>query len=171
MSYIPAFITGASVKIKLADKVIAYAQDFSYNVTVANIPIESMSRYEVASNEPVAYFVDGTISIIKYTSEAKGISGANTAGNSLGTIGEFDQFNPAKILESATFEIEVYQRSKVGTGATLTNVVKIHNCRFTRMAGGISKRSVLTEQFAFVGILLDQGEAQVNITGDDQDLT
>jgi hypothetical protein len=52
----PSFITGATAKIKIGALTMAYAQDVSYNTTVTTIPIETMGRYEVVSNEPVAYF-------------------------------------------------------------------------------------------------------------------
>jgi hypothetical protein len=50
----PSFITGATAKIKIGNLTMAYAQDVSYSTTVTTIPIETMGRYEVVSNEPVA---------------------------------------------------------------------------------------------------------------------
>ena len=66
----PSFITGATAKIKAGNLTMAYCQDVSYSTTVTTIPIETCGRYEVVANEPVAYFVDGTLSIVRNTKEA-----------------------------------------------------------------------------------------------------
>lgn len=160
----PSFITGASAKVTIGAMTMAYAQDVSYNTTVTTIPIETMGRYEVVSNEPVAYFVDGTLSIIRYTKEASAMNGAASTGNSVdkwanvpgvgGNAG--DSFNPSKILASETFDLEVFQ--KLANGSTIS-VGKLRDCRFTRKGGSINKRGVLVEQFAFNAILMDNDDA------------
>lgn len=156
----PSFITGATAKIKVGNLTMAYAQDVSYNTTVTTIPIETMGRYEVVSNEPVAYFVDGSLSIIRYTKEASAMAGAAANGNSVeqmvnasgsgGTAG--DGFDPARMIASETFDVEVFQ--KLPGGDTIS-VVKLRDCRFTRKGGSINKRGILTEVFSFNAILMD----------------
>ena len=164
---------------------MAYAQDVSYNTTVTTIPIETMGRYEVVSNEPVAYFVDGTLSVIRYTKSAGGdtasstINGASThTGNSVeqwknaagsgGTAG--DGFDPSKMLSSETFDLEIFSKLPGDAGTTSTDVVsviKLRDCRFTRKGGSINKRGVLVEQFSFNAILADNdGEIEVGNSGD-----
>lgn len=181
---IPSFITGASAKIKIGAKTMAYAQDVSYNVTVTTIPIETMGRYEVVSNEPVAYFVDGTLSIVRYTAEAsiEGMQSAAAGGNGV------DQwaggFNPGVLISSGTFDLEIMQKSThVGTGfvpatpttpatpgaVTTTSVMKLIDCRLTRMGGAINKRGILVEQFSFNAILAESAGNAVSNSGD-QDL-
>lgn len=168
----PSFITGATAKIKVGALTMAYAQDVSYNTAVTTIPIETMGRYEVVSNEPVAYFVDGTLSIIRYTKEASAMNGAAANGNSVeqwnnaagsgGTAG--DGFDPARLIASETFDLEVFQ--KTATGGT-ESVGKLRDCRFTRKGGGINKRGVLVEQFAFNAILMDNdADVEVGNSGD-----
>lgn len=171
----PSFITGASGKIKMGALTMAYAQDISYNTTVTTIPVETFGRYEVVSNEPVAYFVDGNLSIIRYTKEASDMAGAAQNGNSVeqmqnaagsgGTAG--DSFDPARIIASETFDLEVFQ--KIAGGDT-ESVGKLRDCRFTRKGGSITKRGVLTEVFSFNAILMDNdADVQVGNSGD-QDL-
>jgi hypothetical protein len=157
----PSFITGATAKIKVGNLTMAYAQDVSYNTTVTTIPIETMGRYEVVSNEPVAYFVDGSLSIIRYTKEASQMNGTAQNGNSVeqmvnntgsgGVAG--DGFDPARMIASETFDLEIFQKL-IAAGAT-ESVGKLRDCRFTRKGGGINKRGVLVEQFAFNAILMD----------------
>lgn len=169
----PSFITGATAKIKIGALAMAYAQDVSYNVTVTTIPVETMGRYEVVSNEPVAYFVDGTLSIIRYTKEASSMNGAAANGNSVeqmvntagsgGNAG--DGFDPSRMICSETFDLEIFQ--KLCTGG-VESVGKLRDCRFTRKGGAINKRGILVEQFAFNAILMDNdSQVQVGHSGDD----
>lgn len=188
----PSFITGATAKIKIGNLTMAYAQDVSYNTTVTTIPIETMGRYEVVSNEPVAFFVDGTLSVIRYTKSAGGngvaINGkkegtgnsvnvwANTAGNG-GNAGL--HFNPGGLLSSETFDLEIYSKipgdsTTTGTGASavteVESVIKLRDCRFTRKGGAINKRGILVEQFAFNAILADNDSDNASSYSGDQDL-
>jgi hypothetical protein len=168
----PSFITGATAKIKIGNLTMAYAQDVSYNTTVTTIPIETMGRYEVVSNEPVAYFVDGTLSIVRYTKEASAMNGAAANGNSVeqwantpgqgGVAG--DGFDPARMIASETFDLEVFQ--KLASGGT-ESIGKLRDCRFTRKGGAINKRGILVEQFAFNAILMDNdADVEVGNSGD-----
>jgi hypothetical protein len=168
----PSFITGATAKIKLGSLTMAYAQDVSYNTTVTTIPIETMGRYEVVSNEPVAYFVDGSLSIIRYTKEASEMQGTASQGNSVeqwqntagsgGVAG--DGFDPSRMIASETFDIEVFQ--KIASGGT-DSVGKLRDCRFTRKGGSINKRGILVEQFSFNAILMDNdSQVEAGHSGD-----
>lgn len=171
----PSFITGANAKIKAGDLTIAYAQDVSYNTTVTTIPIETMGRYEVVTNEPVAYFVEGTLSVIRYTKIAgdNQMSGAAATGNGVGnwafkTGGDgSEHVNPAKLLASQTWDLEIFQKFADDAGAAQTEeAVAIHDCRFTRKGGAINKRGVLVEQYAFSAILIDDDSFDAAESGD-----
>lgn len=166
----PAFITGATAKIKSGGVTIAYAQDVSYNVTVSTIPIETMGRYEVVSNEPVAYFTDGSLSVIRYTKFAneQGMAGAAATGNAVhnwnhltgGNSGE--HFDPSKLLASQTWDLEIFQKTEAGE----ILVTKCHDCRLIRKGGAVNKRGILVETFAFQAILQSDDENQVAGSGD-----
>ena len=171
----PSFITGANAKIKLGNLTLGYCQDVSYDTSITTIPIERCGAYEVAANEPVAYFINGSLSVVRYTKEASNMNGAAQNGNSVeqmintsnngGNTG--DSFDPSRILASETFDLEVFQ--KIAGGGT-ESVGKLRDCRFTRKGGQITKRGVLVEQFSFVAILMDNDSAvQVGNSGD-QDL-
>lgn len=191
----PSFITGATAKIKVGNLTMAYAQDVSYSTTVTTIPIETMGRYEVVSNEPVAYFVEGSLSIIRYTKSAGGEGAASTVmdgikkatGNSVnnwanaaGNGGNAGlHFNPGGLLSSETFDLEIF--SKIPGDSTTTgeapnavtkveSVIKLRDCRFTRKGGSINKRGVLVEQFSFNAILADNDGDNASSNSGDQDL-
>lgn len=171
----PSFITGATAKIKVGALTMAYAQDVSYNTTITTIPVEVMGAYEVKSNEPVAYFVDGTLSIVRYTKEASAMSGAAADGNSVeqwenaagsgGNAG--DGFDPARMIASETFDLEIFQKL---ADATTESVGKLRDCRLTRKGGAINKRGILVEQFAFNAILMDNDSAVEAGNSGDEDL-
>lgn len=174
MSKIPSFVTGANAKIKAGGITIAYAQDVTYNTTITTIPIETMGRYEVVSNEPVAYFIDGSLSIIRYTKVAQqnAMAGAAEGGNGLGKwvltdeSGEIaaNAVNPSQILASQTWNLEIFQ--KTADPENPEKVVKVKDVRLTRKGGGINKRGVLVEQFAFNAILAEDDSFDVSNSGD-----
>jgi len=189
----PSFITGATAKIKIGNLTMAYSQDVSYNTTITTIPVEVMGAYEVKSNEPVAYFVTGTLSIVRYTSaaSASGVASVTTvtpggttisttgnsveqmknSGNEGGTAG--DGFDPYRMISSETFDLEIFQKVPGTTAGVLDtlSIVKLRDCRFTSKGGSINKRGILVEQFAFNAILMNNdAEVEVGHSGDD-DLT
>jgi hypothetical protein len=155
----PSFLTGANAKIKIGPSTIGYAQDCSYRVTVSQIPIEVMGKYEVVAYEPIAYSVEGTLSVIRYTSAAAGVAGANAEGNGVGNWdvtpdqkGNF-AFDPSKLMVSKTFDLEVFQKINPNGDVGENGVIKLTDCRFTSKGGSINRRGVLVEQFAFNAIL------------------
>lgn len=168
----PSFITGATAKIKAYGKTIAYAQDVSYNTSVTTIPIETMGRYEVVSNEPVAYFVDGSLSIVRYTKQANtnNMSGTAVTGNQINNWedGKSDAaFDPSKLIVSESFDLEIFQKTSAGEEQIL--VAKLRDCRMTRKGGGINKRGILVESMSFNAILLDHGSEGTDVVGNSGD--
>ena len=165
----PAFLTGANAKLKMGKSTVAYAQDVSYNIVVATVPIETMGRYEVVSNEPVAYFVDGTLSIVRYSKQASSLlagaqagSGTLAEGNSSETYGFGQHFRPNNLLVSTTFNLEIFAKlASSMTADTVSDylVLKVFDCRLTRRGGGLNKRGIWVEQFEYKGILEgDEGD-------------
>lgn len=174
---VPSFITGATAKIKAGGITFAYAQDVSYRVTVDVIPVETMGRYEVVSNEPVGYTVAGELAIVRYTKIAQenGMPGAVKEGNGLGNMKwatrgtGSDQMDPKNLLMSQTWDLAVFQKQQTAKDATPTlseAVIKISDCRFTNKSGGISKRGILVDRLSFVGILASDDSFTAGTSGD-----
>lgn len=175
----PVFITGANAKIKVDGKTMAYAQDVSYSVSVDTIPIETMGRYEAVTIEPVNYSVAGEFSIVRYTAAgvtAGALTGGNVIdksaanGNGVGQIGIDDNVNPGNLLDSLSWDLEVFQKG-VGTGGSTANdknslIIKILDCRVTRKSGGLNKRGILVERISFVGLLHSDDSVTVSRSGD-----
>jgi len=164
-----SLITGSNAKIRIAGVTMAYATDISYTIDVATVPVETMGRYEVLANEPIATLIGGSFTIVRYTKAAKtgGVTGAAANGNGVGnwqapgaTEAMDSHFDPAKILTSKTVDIEVFQKKQNdptgdGEAAGVYLIKKIRNARLTRMAGSVNKRGILQESFTFVAELAD----------------
>lgn len=169
---VPSFLTGANAKIKIGSITIAYAQDVAYRVTVSTIPIEVMGRYEVIAHEPIAYMVEGSLSVIRYTEAATG-EGSAAKGNGIGEWSTTtDQkgsamFDPKNLLLSQTFDLQVFQRKNDGEVMESSHgaAIKIIDCRFTSKGGSVSKRGVLTEQYTFNAILAQDDSFTVARSG------
>jgi len=183
---VPSFITGANAKITAGGVTFAYASDVSYAVVVDTVPIETMGRYEAVSNEPVNYSVSGELSVVRYTgiANANNMAGAAVNGNGLGNVNfktggnGADEINPANMLISQTWDLNVYQKIASGNPATTspaeTNagaptsgaVITITDCRFNRKTAGINKRGILVDRLSFVGILGYDDSFQAGSSGD-----
>jgi hypothetical protein len=161
---------------------MGFSQDMNYSVTANTIPVEAMGRYEVISNEPISYSVNGSFSITRYIVPAASTTNIpNISANKTNSPGVWSnsQLNPGKILNSASFDIEILQRvpdaaiqtvltsNDVNLIETLQSVAKITDCRITRRTGSVNKRGIYTETFNFVGILFrdDQGDVTGTSSG------
>jgi hypothetical protein len=165
-----SLITGSNAKIKVNGKTLAYATDFQYSVEIQTVPVETMGRYEVLSNEAIALIVSGSFSVVRYTQAAAtaGTTGqaASGLGNGVGRWGMNSHFNPGLILASLTVDIELYQKfvndpepgvSTAGVASPIgpdqqVRVKFITDARLTSMGGSINKRGILMESFRFVAI-------------------
>ena len=157
------FITGANAKIKIGSTTLAYCTDVSYNIIVDTIPIESMGKYEVHSNEPVGYRVDGTLSVIRYTARASSVNSKITDAAENGNAPQRitsttntnlqDHINPAKMLLAETFDLDIIEKATEASAAGQNQVFRVSDCRLTRRGSTLNKRGVLVDQYAYVGIL------------------
>lgn len=178
----PGLITGSNAKIQFGGKTLAYATDIQYSVETAVIPVEVMGHFEVIANEPIAVTVNGSFTVVRYakgaavgTGDSATLPGAAASGNGIGQLGgdQKEAFNPAKILLTKTVDIAVFQKKPNDAGTEVTassEVIKIIDCRLTRMSGSVNKRGVLTEAYAFVGRLLQDDDHIVSVSSD-TDLT
>lgn len=173
----PALITGSNAKIQIDGKTIAYATDIQYSVDTAVIPVEVMGRYEVVTNEPIATSVAGSFTVVRYSSAVKdsGLPNASATGNGVGNLaGNMkNAFNPGQMLSTQTVDIIIYQKKKESATAAgdVQEVLKITDCRLTRLSGSINKRGILTEGYSFVGVLFDDDSFEASGSGTGTDLT
>lgn len=179
----PGLITGSNAKIVLGGKTLAYATDVQYVVDTAVIPVEVMGRMEVVCHEPIAVSVSGSFTVVRYTNFAatNGLPDAAANGNGVGNLaaggtnlGDMSNaFNPGKMLETSTVDLNIFQRqgaSGADAGGTTQEFVKISDCRLTRMQGSVNKRGILMESYQFVGILYDDDSFEASNTTIGKDL-
>ena len=155
------FVTGSRAIIKIDSKTIGFAVDVSYDIRIDHIPVETMGKYEVHTNEPVAYYVSGSFSVVRYTkddTDESGIQSMSAGGNGGIAISHTD---PGSILASKSFNLDIFEKvsGTVETPVVLSDkvtalaegqdiaVFRVTDCRIT------GRRSVLMDQFTFVGIL------------------
>jgi hypothetical protein len=118
------------------------------------------------------------MTVVRYTAHANVSATHNTVpalGNSVGTMAKDGltsakapaAFNPANLLLSETFDVEIYDR-RDGTGTddgVSQSFIKIRDARFERRSGGLNAKGLLEEQFTFNGILLDDDLISVSESG------
>lgn len=167
----PTFITGAKAIVRVYGKALAFCSDVSYNVNVQHIPVEALGIFEIISNEPVSYNVDGTFSVIRYAKVEGQVNPLQNFANALnegdipsntasGIVDESgnslkQHIDPAQIINSTTFDMEVMEKNGTDGGTEVDNQTffKITDCRITRRGSSLNKRGLLVDNYAFVGIL------------------
>ncbi len=150
----PAFITGATAKIRLNGKTLAFCQDFSCSVQILTKTPKVLGKYEGDSVEPLGYMVSGSFTVVRY---AKGVRQSlgdghypnglaeNDAGNGVGNWGTawggklgdilsrngvgndgraHEALDPSKFSTGTTFDIQVYQKVAVGPGTSSGNTLR-----------------------------------------------
>lgn len=180
MAFKPTFVVGARAKIKVDGATIAFATNVNYTVDVTHVPVECLGAYEVIAYEPVGYRVSGTLTVVRYTANGNQVSANGTTdgkGNSpfnnfgtttgvvVGAAGVPAAFNPANLLLSSTFDIEVYDRRDGQADQHGQRFIKVGDARFERRSGGINAKGLLEEQFSFNGILFSDDAATVVQSG------
>jgi hypothetical protein len=143
----PTFITGATAKIRLNGKTLAFCQNFTCSVQVLTKIPKVLGKYEGDSVEPLGYMVSGSFTVVRYAKGVKQSLGdghypnglaENDAGNGVGNWGTMwggkagdilsrngvgndgrahEALDPSKFSTGTTFDIQVYQ--KVPSGASV----------------------------------------------------
>ena len=136
---LPFFLTGASARIYINGKVMAFATDVQYRVSVKHASPRLLGKYEVEEHQPLAYDVSGSFNLIRYargidtffgnaapemaTTAGNGIGSFGTSGGTLGITkalglpnlaGKFDgnadeNMNPGRMYQAKSFDIEIRQ--------------------------------------------------------------
>lgn len=154
---LPSIITGATAKIRLNGKTLAFCQDFNCSIQVLTKVPKVLGKYEGDSVEPLGYSVSGSFTIIRYAKGIRKLNGPggypnglaeNDAGNGVGNWGgqwggsvsdhlsrygigndgrANEALDPSKFGSGTTFDIQIYQ--------------KVHNDPFR--AGGTAEGNLL----------------------------
>lgn len=188
-SLLPSFISSGVIKIKINGRTAMFVQNLNVNQNVQHIPVGGIGSYGYQANEPVRMNYSGSFSVVGYHKDiAKDLK--TVAPPSIAASSKEDpnnnyklirsgHFNPANMIVTSTFDIEVLMREKstIKTLETLENpgeddididpttegvqVVKestqspaplytLVDCRFTGYSFGYTPGSLLNEQYQFV---------------------
>lgn len=140
----PLFITGATCKLRINNKTMAFATDFSCQVDIKHVAPKVLGLYESYTIEPLSYDVVGGFTIIRYAQNIQRAFNSsvtdmstNDDGNGIGSwgavppgeigLGTFagndgranENLDPSKFHIGTFFDIELYQMTPVnGLGST-----------------------------------------------------
>ncbi len=170
-----ALLTGSNAKLKINGVTLAYATDIQYQVSTETIPVETMGRYEVVSNEPISMTVRGSLSVVRYTKGAQATANlmkAKGSGNGVGNWkaaggkGLDTHFDPASILASQTVDIEIYRKG-AGASDDGEKVITITDARLNSKGGSLNKRGIFMESFSFAAVNISDDSYEAGNSGDE----
>jgi len=188
---LPSFVNGSNILLKMGDVTVAYCQDLRFNRNMANVPVRGIGSYSTHATEPVDFSASGQMSIIRYNKDIvygntdtgvpnrqddakkallpENLQGATASktrdGNSLLMPYAFD---PRRLLLSATFDIEVYERTAnkaaidgtegVNTGGLLYH---FYDCRLTSYSHSFSPGQLIMENVAFLASYIEDSQTSL----------
>lgn len=215
MSQRPLFTSAPRLKLRIGANTIAYAIGFNVNVSIGQEPIYVIGEYGPVAIEPTMYnIVTGALQIVRLRSRdtlvaataadagsvvstasnaqvaAKGAAaGAPTVNTVLNQQNLFRMLDPAQVLLTKSFDVDVYIRVPV-ISANVTvaaggnvdpgsfsidlasnkmgnnileefNLMTVRDCRITSRNTNITMGSLVNEPLTFQGLLLlDQSGAE-----------
>ena len=191
---LPSFVNGSAVLIKIGDVYVAYCQDLRFSRSMANVPVRGIGSYSAHALEPVDYSATGQMTITRYTSKVveggngaparkfdktqllpANLSGvvletpkADAAGRDGNSILAPYSFDPRRMLLSATFDIQVYERGAASaaeetvagalSGKTGNLLYTFQDCRLTNYSFSFAPGQILNENVSFIcRFLKDEG--------------
>ena len=175
MGLLPSFLSGARLSIRIGDAQIAYAQNLSFNDDMQVADVFGLGSHNAKALEPTGYIARGSMTITHYSDKVRNALVAAAGGGTTGTSvlppdlqgstpapnkkhdgnsflrGEY--FNPARLLISQSFNIEVYERNQLPDGGvnnfgTITYI--LNNCRLANYNIGFSPGSLVQETVSFI---------------------
>jgi hypothetical protein len=151
---LPSIITGATAKIRLNGKTLAFCQDFTCSIQVLTKVPKVLGKYEGDSVEPLGYSVSGSFTIIRYAKGIRKLNGPggspiglaeNDAGNGVGNWGgqwggsvsdhlsrygigndgrANEALDPSKFGGGTTFDIQIYQKVQRDTSRSTSHTAE-----------------------------------------------
>ena len=149
--------------IKINNKKIAYAQSLSFSENMSTQPVGGIGSYSYQNLEPLMYTARGSLQLMRYlTNETENNVGKpgnystdhKTAGRESNSLMSQSQFNPAMLLLSQTFDIEVYQKAQKdkdgGIAVDEFPLYVLKDCRLTNYNMAFSPGQILSENVDYV---------------------
>lgn len=186
----PIFLSGAYAVISVAGKKLAFCRGISVRIEVPHSNNKVLGMYESADMQPQSYNISGSFSVYRYIANSLGenenfISSEQSPhnvldkkGNGVGTFyNNFfdffihgranDNFNPAYLMYSTTFDIAVYQivQDDIGLEKRLVPAFVLRQCRLIASDISVMKREISTQNFSFMANYIDEDSFISGISG------
>lgn len=159
-----SFLNGSMLVIKIGKVQFAYCQSLSFSERMNIQPVGGMGSYSYQNIEPLQYSAGGSMQILRYSKKMLDLVTGQTPAQSPANIGNMNaqndgnslldslHFNPASILVSSTFDIEVYDRRGVGADVTANTkkLMVIKDCRLTNYSISFTPGQLLNESVQYV---------------------
>jgi len=142
----PKIMTGARAIFSIDNEVVAFATNVGYRIAIPHAPINVLGRYSAARQEPLGYDVTVNAGVLRFTSPG----GKGNAPDKASTI----QPTLNDIINKDDITIEIKDRK------TKETVLLVSRARLTDRGGNMGARDLLTENWTFVGIVGEDGDAQ-----------
>jgi hypothetical protein len=142
---LPKILSGARAILKIDNKVLAFATNVGYRISIPHAPINVLGRYSAARHEPLGYDVTVNCGVLRFTEV--GEKGNAPDGSS--------QIMPKlqDIINKDDIKIEILDRK------TDQTILVVDRCRCTDRGGNLSSRDLLTENWTFIGIIASNDES------------
>ena len=135
--FLPSFLSGSKVAIRIGSKTIAFAQTVSISDDMSVQPVGQIGSYNMMALEPTSYIARGSITVTHYSNvvlaklkEADAnlnnapanLAGADTSSGSVSDGNSLflrEYFSPVNLLLSRTFDMDFYERMPVDFDTTV----------------------------------------------------
>jgi hypothetical protein len=196
---VPFFLSGGNAKILMNNKVVAFATDVSYKVSIKHASPRVLGRFEVEVHQPVAYDVAGSLTIIRYARGVKEFLRSNgkqspdsvsNKGNGLGSFsnsplgavgaalglgtltGTADGKTNEALVPARMFQSSSFDleiRQKLPNGEA--KVILLRGCRIEDSDFRLNRRGVATQTLTFKAQYADDDTAVARKSGVGQELS
>lgn len=169
---IPSFLNGANLIIRIGEIRVAFAQSLSFSRNVSHTAVMGIGAYDVLALEPTGFAASGSMQILRWTDEMLAKRTAhrdslpenmqtttdvpNMVGNS---IVDKSALNPAELLISTSFDIEVYEKDP-DTKLEGTLLFILRDCRISNYNFNFVPGELLVENVSFQCRSIEDGIAK-----------
>jgi hypothetical protein len=179
--FVNSFASGSNLSIRFGNIVVAYGSNLSFSDDVSHAPVGGMGSYSYDTLEPLQYVARGNFSINRFSKLATDAiaaqatpgqlpsrMGATSSGTGTdltdgNTLLHPSQFNPARLLFSRTFDIDVYEGGPSSTALAGSDrgvsklIFTLQNCRMTGYSIAFTPGALVGENISFMCIrVIDQ---------------
>jgi len=177
---LPTFLSGANLIIRIGEIRVAFAQSLSFQRNVSHTAVMGIGAYDVLALEPTGFAASGSVQITRWTDEMldkrldkntrpdameKTEKRNGLAGNS---VVDTKAMNPAQLLLSSTFDIEVYEKDpKTAVAERLEGklLFVLRDCRIANYNFNFVPGELLIENISFQCRRIEDKVADEGLSG------